>query len=736
MQPRRRRNANSFYQVKSNYIYEKNYKLFIHLTVNRFMTTLQEKTKHVKMTKTGIVMLLLFLIPIYSIGQEKVDGKDLIGIDFFTKIKTFSRLKEQNGDIFFVLRETKKEENTYNSDLYQLKDGNVVRITNTGDVSDYFFFDDAIVFRGLRKAEDREARRKGMPLTVFQKLTKEGYQEATEWFRLPYNVGEIEFIDADHFFFTASHNLLFEQWLEESNGNYQEALRKREEDRPYRVFDELPFWSNGRGDINGSRSYLYYYNNGEVTKLSSSKYESVNSLKLSPDKKTLIFTQREFQAKSKQSNKLMSVNTSTLEIKDISPIKDASFGSLIFEGNDKLLIRINKYQEIGLIENNGIHRLDMKTGDVSLVYSGEIYGMGNTVGSDIKSGNSSPLTSDKEGVVYISTVVDKASLVRINAKDTSAQLLTPDNATVLEYLPVKYGYLMIAMVDQQAGEIYHVDKKKNLKQLSSVNTSLFASHHVLKPIEVIFKNDVGMKLNGFVIPPVGYEKGKKYPTILTIHGGPKTTYGTVFFHEMQYLANQGYAIIYTNPRGSDGRGVAYADLLGKYGDIDYKDITAFVDEAIKQHSFIDEDRLGVTGGSYGGFMTNWIIGHTDRFKAAVSLRGIASWLSFSNTSDIGTTFIRSNIGPNAWEDHQELWDKSPLKYADNVKTPTLFIHSEEDYRCWLVEGIQMYTALQYFEVPTRLVVFKGENHELSRSGKPKNRLRRLEELKGWFDKYL
>ena len=116
-------------------------------------------------------MLLLFLIPIYSIGQEKVDGKDLIGIDFFTKIKTFSRLKEQNGDIFFVLRETKKEENTYNSDLYQLKDGNVVRITNTGDVSDYFFFDDAIAFRGLRKAEDREARRKGMPLTVFQKLT-------------------------------------------------------------------------------------------------------------------------------------------------------------------------------------------------------------------------------------------------------------------------------------------------------------------------------------------------------------------------------------------------------------------------------------------------------------------------------------------------------------------------------------------------------------------------------------
>ncbi|KAA6304709.1 hypothetical protein EZS27_043643, partial [termite gut metagenome] len=121
---------------------------------------------------------------------------------------------------------------------------------------------------------------------------------------------------------------------------------------------------------------------------------------------------------------------------------------------------------------------------------------------------------------------------------------------------------------------------------------------------------------------------------------------------------------------------------------------------------------------------------------AASQRGIASWVSFSNTSDIGHTFTFSNIGTDVWKDNQLLWDQSPLKYANQVKTPTLFIHSEEDYRCWLVEGIQMYYALQSFEIPTRMVIFKGENHELSRSGKPSHRIKRLAEITGWFDKYL
>ena len=135
-------------------------------------------------------------------------------------------------------------------------------------------------------------------------------------------------------------------------------------------------------------------------------------------------------------------------------------------------------------------------------------------------------------------------------------------------------------------------------------------------------------------------------------------------------------------------------------------------------------------------MTNWIIGHTNRFKAAVSQRSISNWISKFGTTDIGYFFVEDQIGSTPWDDLDKLWDHSPLKYADRVVTPTLFIHSEEDYRCWLVEGIQMFTALKYHGVDARLCIFKGENHDLSRSGRPKSRLRRLEEISKWFDKYL
>jgi dipeptidyl aminopeptidase/acylaminoacyl peptidase len=161
-----------------------------------------------------------------------------------------------------------------------------------------------------------------------------------------------------------------------------------------------------------------------------------------------------------------------------------------------------------------------------------------------------------------------------------------------------------------------------------------------------------------------------------------------------------------------------------------------VDVALEQLDFIDQDRMGVTGGSYGGFMTNWIIGHTHRFMAACAQRSISNWVSKSNTTDIGYFFNKDQQQSSAWENHDELWDHSPLKYADKCKTPTLFIHSEEDYRCWITEAYQMFTALKLHHVESRLVIVKGENHELSRSGKPSRRIRRLDEITKWFDHYL
>jgi len=246
----------------------------------------------------------------------------------------------------------------------------------------------------------------------------------------------------------------------------------------------------------------------------------------------------------------------------------------------------------------------------------------------------------------------------------------------------------------------------------------------------------GVSIDGWVIYPIDFDENKKYPAILDIHGGPKAAYGEIYFHEMQYWAAEGYFIFFCNPRGSDGKGNEFADIRGKYGTIDYEDLMKFTDCVLDHCPYIDSSGVGVTGGSYGGYMTNWIIGHTDRFKAAASQRSISNWLSDFGTADIGYYFNPDQLGGTPWNNTDKYWEHSPLKYADKAKTPTLFIHSDEDYRCWMGEGLQMFTALKYFGVESRLVLFHGENHELSRSGKPKHRIRRLMEITEWFDRHL
>lgn len=672
-----------------------------------------------------VFLVALFFIQIEIKAQAVNEQKKTIGIDFFTQVKSISNLKEKNGEIFFVIRQANKEANSYTSDLYQLKDGKPIRLTSTGNVSDYFFLGESIIFRNLRDEKDKESIRKGNKLTVYQQLTP-GYGEASEWLRLPYAVRDLKIIDKDKFFFTAGYN------------RQEESAKDliKEKDGDYLILDELPFWSNGRGFISGQRTHLFFYNKGVITPLSSSLTENVASLELSPDNKKLIFTKTDYSTKALPGNTLVSLDVENLQRKEQSLFDRASYGNLTFINNDEVVLTINRSIERDRQENSGFYRFNLVSGEISEIYNGEIYGLGNSIGSDIKSGGRADLTFDKSGIRYVSTVVDQALLIHVAYKDAKVSFLSPRDISIQEYLPYKDGFLALAAEGQAATEVFFIDKNGKTEPLSFINRDLFAEYSIVSPIEVKFTNDDGRELNGYVLPPANYEKGKKYPAILNIHGGPRTVYGTVFFHEMQYWANKGYAVFFTNPTGSDGRGSSFANLRGRFGEIDYSDIMKFTDAVLDQVDFIDEARIGVTGGSYGGVLTNWIIGHTDRFKAAATQRSISSWLSFSNTSDIGHTYTYSYFGTNIWKNSDLLWDRSPLKYADKVKTPTLILHSEEDYRCWLAEGLQLYYALQYFDVPTRMVLFKGENHELSRSGKPLNRIKRLDEITKWFDKYL
>jgi dipeptidyl aminopeptidase/acylaminoacyl peptidase len=239
--------------------------------------------------------------------------------------------------------------------------------------------------------------------------------------------------------------------------------------------------------------------------------------------------------------------------------------------------------------------------------------------------------------------------------------------------------------------------------------------------------------------PPGFREGESYPTIMDVHGGPMGFHGYGFNHKFQVLARHGYAVIYVNPRMSTGYGESFAaECCGHYGEKDYSDLMEALDYAIGKYTFIDSERLGVQGHSYGGFMMNWIVGHTNRFKACVSMASISNWESFFGLSDIGTYWVpwQVGFGKDPWESRDLCSEKAPLTYVDKVETPILLMHPEKDYRCPLDQSEQLFVALKKMGKETELIIFPDEHHLLPVSGKPSHRREWIRHTLRWFDRYL
>ena len=274
------------------------------------------------------------------------------------------------------------------------------------------------------------------------------------------------------------------------------------------------------------------------------------------------------------------------------------------------------------------------------------------------------------------------------------------------------------------------------RQLTHLNADLW-SQLDLQPVERIpYKSTDGWAVDGFFVKPLGWQEGKKYPMLLVIHGGPEGMFGVDWYHEFQVYAAKGYAVFFCNPRGSTGYGEKFErGEINNWGGMDYQDIMAGVDAALKQYPWVDSNNLGVTGGSYGGYMTNWIVGHTNRFKAAVTLRSISNFISDDGTRD-GPYGHEDYFKGIIFDDYDQYWNASPLKYAKNVHTPTLILHSDMDFRVPIEQGEQWFRALQHFGVPSEIVMFPRENHNLTRTGEPKHLVESLNWQLYWFDRYL
>jgi dipeptidyl aminopeptidase/acylaminoacyl peptidase len=352
----------------------------------------------------------------------------------------------------------------------------------------------------------------------------------------------------------------------------------------------------------------------------------------------------------------------------------------------------------------------------------------------------SPIWSRDLRTLYeVSAEHGRANLHKVDVATGKVTPLTTGDRDVVAYTATPDGgrFALVISTPMAIGDLWTLDAASGrLAQLTRFNDPLFAEIDLSPPEEIVYKSFDGKEIQAWVQRPPGFDPAKKYPLILDIHGGPHSAYGWTFDHEFQWMAAKGYLVLYPNPRGSTSYGQEFGNVIQyHYPGDDYKDLMAGVDELVKR-GWADPDKLGVTGGSGGGILTNWIITQTDRFKAAVAQRSIADWSSFWYTADF-TLFTPSWFKGAPWEDPEDYRARSPITHVAKVKTPLMLIEGEADYRTPpSAGGEQMFRALKYLKKPVVMVRFPDESHELSRSGKPWHRIERLRHIVSWFDKYL
>src|SRR4051794_5871967 len=316
--------------------------------------------------------------------------------------------------------------------------------------------------------------------------------------------------------------------------------------------------------------------------------------------------------------------------------------------------------------------------------------------------------------------------------------------------PVVDGEVSITGFDSVDGRIVHVASRATAPaelyldetRLTEVASAFASGRELAEPERFTAVSADGSEVEAWLMRPLGFDPSRRYPVLLNIHGGPFSQYGSGFFDEFQVYAGAGYVVVYSNPRGSSG----YSEGWGRairgpvedgpgWGTVDYEDVLAVVDEAVQRFSFCDPERLGVLGGSYGGYLTSWIVGHTDRFRAACSERSVNNFVLEGGSSDISHA-TKSFVGAHWFEAPDVYLKLSPSSYATNITTPLLILHSEDDLRCPIGNAEDLFTILRLLRREVEFVRFPAESHELTRAGSPVHRQMRFEVILDWFARHL
>ncbi len=686
------------------------------------------------------------------------------GIETLKDISGVSGIKanERADAAVFVRTEMDVDDNSYKSNLFLLHEGEVRQLTSGGEESSFIFEDnDNLLFSAARTKKEKEARESGLSETTYYRISLKG-GEAVKAFTLPLNVSKLEALGGGKFLISAGISQNDTELYKKSREERIDHAKNKKDDSFALEAEEIPIWFNGAGFIAAQSTRLFIYDSAEcdsstaLKPLTESDYD-ISSYSLHPGKEKLLYYGNFVSPRVKVYETLFELDLVSGKERQIVRDDFLSISDAFYWG-DEILLFASDMQEIGLNQNSKAYIYDEEAAEAKPLSDRELQ-YGCSVGTDVKYGFSEQKFVGDDAVYFLETNGHRSILMRLT-RDGAVEPYAMVKGSITGFVFLNNDLYATAFHDMQTAELYKVEPydeevrskldsdasgddapfltwpETKIEKITSFNSKIPAA---VRPERFTFRHE-DVALEGFVLlPPAAREAEKNsFPAMLDIHGGPKTAYGDIYFHEMQYWLSHGYIVIYTNPRGSDGRNDAFSDIRGDYGGRDFRDIMAFVDETLERYPQIDPGRVGVTGGSYGGFMTNWIVTQTDRFKAAATQRSISNWTSFYGVSDIGFRFAFDQ-NKTSWEDKDVfsvLWDHSPMKFVRNVKTPTLVLHSEEDYRCPLEQGVQFFTALVDAGVGSRLVIFNKENHELSRSGKPKGRKKRLNEITQWFDKHV
>ena len=487
-----------------------------------------------------------------------------------------------------------------------------------------------------------------------------------------------------------------------------------------RVYEDWPVKFDARGALPTQPREVWLLENGKARKLLGLEVD-VEEITWNPDGSGLYFTAS--GSPQERWNWVQRAYWLSLEgqvselfggVGPISGLEPTPDGGLAYLAH--------AYEHGGGTEARLYHRA--LNGEIRLLAEGAFL---NSVNSDVRmgAGVQTPRVGPDGNLYVVVTACGTARLLEVSPEGHSAFVTEPEGSVL------GYAFCGDDLYTLSESFVHGARLTRNGEVLFDPNAEVLAGLPLPQPVS--YTAPEGHQVPGWVLLPDG--EGP-HPLILYIHGGPHTAFGNALMLQLQFFRAAGFAVAYSNPRGSTGYGQEFVALDTRWGEIDEADLLGFLDTVLEAFP-VDRNRVGVAGGSYGGFMTNWLTArHPGRFKAAVTDRSICNWFSFFGASDIGPRFVRLELGAEPWNRPEALWQKSPLSLVHQVQTPTLVVHSEQDHRCPIDQGETWYTLLLQKGVPTRFFRVPEEGHELSRGGRPDRRIARLEAYLEWWNTYL